>query len=291
MGLPSVLGGNNGGGSAASIPGVQHVVIVVLENANFGDAHNPQNMPYLNGLLQRGALAGTYYADAHPSIPNYFEMTAGETFTFDDSFSGTMPDDNIVRKLNAAGKTWRVYAESLPSQAYLGGNQQPYLRRHNPFSFFSDVQNSPAQAANIVGFGQFGADVSSGTLPSYSFIVPNATDDAHDCPSGGSNCGLSTRLQRADAWLQTNIEPLLQSAGFQQNDLLVITFDESADDVANLGGHVMTVLVGAHVKVGFTGSAATYDHRSLLDLSLRSLGISDIPNGAGNAAHMSEFFQ
>jgi len=30
--------------------------------------------------------------------------------------------DNVVRELVAAGKTWKAYAESLPSVGYLGGD-------------------------------------------------------------------------------------------------------------------------------------------------------------------------
>lgn len=287
---PPTSGGGTSGGSV-SIPVVQHVAIVVLENTNFSDAHNNANMPYLNSLLNRGALAATYFADGHPSIPNYFTMTVGLPETIDDSFSGTVTDDNVVRELMAAGKSWKVYAESLPSTGYLGGDVLPYVRRHNPFTFFSDVQQSSAMAANVVNFSQFPSDVASSALPNYSFIVPNVLDDAHDCPAGGSNCTTATRLQQADTWLRNNIDPLVNNASFNQNGLLIITFDESENDNTNGGGQVMTVLIGTHVKQGFSGSAATYDHRSLLDLSLKSLNVMSVPNGAALAPEMTEFFQ
>jgi hypothetical protein len=45
------------------------------------------------------------------------------------------------------------------------------------------------------------------------------------------------------------------------------------------------------VKVGYQGTA-TYDHRSLLGLSMTALGLgAAIPNGAGSAPQMTEFFQ
>src|SRR5206468_2531442 len=138
---------------------------------------------------------------------------------------------------------------------------------------------------------QLSLDLSAGTLPNYSFIIPNLNDDAHDCPGGGSNCAAMARLQQADQWLRTNIDPLINSASFNQSGLLIITFDESENDIANGGGHIMTVLVGTHVKQAFSGTAATYDHRSLLDLSLEALGVTSVPNGASTAARMTEFFQ
>jgi len=83
-----------------------------------------------------------------------------------------------------ANKTWRSYAESLPSVGYLGGDVYPYFRHHNPFTYFSDVQGT-SQAGNVVPFSQFAADLSAGTLPNFAFIVPKALHDAHD----GNACG------------------------------------------------------------------------------------------------------
>ncbi len=283
--------GNGSGGGAATIPQVQHVAIVTFENANFGDVMGTSNMPYLNSLLAKGALAGQYFANSHPSIPNYFTMTTGQAITNDDNFSGVVSTDNVVRELTVSNKSWKSYAESIPSAGYLGGDQGFYLRRHNPVTYFSDVQQSTAEAANIVDFSQLNADL-SGTLPNYLFIAPNAEDDAHSCPDGSTtNCTLSSRLMTADTWLSKNIAPLLANPGFQQSGLLIITFDESADDITNGGGHVVTVLVGTHVKPGYVGNKISYDHRSLLSLTMKALGVASIPNGADAAPQMTEFFQ
>jgi hypothetical protein len=288
--MPGTSGGSSGTVSS-SIPQVQHVVVVTLENTNYADVIGSPSMPYLNGLLAKGSLAANYYADLHPSIPNYFIMTTGISVTMDDAFSGTVSTDNVVRELTASGKTWKAYAESIPSTGYLAGDKGFYLRRHDPFSFFSDVQQSAAAAAAIVPFSQFAADLNANALPNYAFVIPNARDDAHSCPDGSTtNCTVSTRLQSADTWLQTNIAPLLTNAQFASNGLLIITFDESANDLANGGGHVATVLVGAHVKAGYTGSAQMYDHRSLCALTMTALGVAGIPNGAGLAPQMTEFF-
>ena len=280
-----------GTSGSTTIPQVQHVVVVTLENTNYGDVIGSPSMPFLNSLLAKGSLAANYYADLHPSIPNYFIMTTGITVTADDSFSGTVPTDNVVRELTASGKTWKAYAESIPSTGYLAGDSGSYLRRHDPFSYFSDVQQSAAMAADIVPFSQFAADLSANTLPSYAFVIPNARDDAHSCADGSTtSCPVSTRLQSADTWLKTNITPLLANAQFASSGLLIITFDESADDLTNGGGHVATVLLGTHVKAGYTGSAQMYDHRSLCALTMTALGVANIPNGAGAAPQMTEFF-
>lgn len=286
--------GNGSGGPAASVPQVQHVAVVILENANYGDVAGTSNMPYLNSLLNSGSSAGKYYANSHPSIPNYFMMTTGEAITNNDSFSDPVNTDNVARELTAAGKTWKVYAESLPSRGYLGGNKGFYFQHHNPFVYFTDVQQSPGLSANIVSFTQLAADLNAKTsaLPNYSFIVPNALDDAHSCSDGSTtNCTLSSRLRQADTWLRSNIAPLLANPEFQKSGLLIIGFDESADDITNGGGHVVAVLVGTHVRAGYVGASISYDHRSLLSLTMKALGVVSIPNGADAAPQMTEFFQ
>lgn len=267
-----------------------HVFVVVLENHSFGQVIGNPVMPYLNGLATAHGLAADYFANAHPSIPNYFMLTTGNLETFDDSFTGTISDDNIVRALGGAGKSWKAYIESIPSMGYLGPNSGTYLKRHNPFAYLSDVTGSATQAANMIPFSQLSADLAAGTLANFVYILPNSQDDAHDCPGGGSSCMDDQKLAAADAWLRANINPVITSPKFG-NSVLIITFDESVDtDITNGGGQVTTVLVGPHVKTGFR-SSTMYQHQSLLRLVLQLLNVSDMPGASAMANSMGEFFQ
>ena len=147
--------------------------MVVLENHSFSQVIGSPSMPYLNSLANAHSLATNYFADVHPSIGNYFMLTTGQLETVDDNFTGTVSDDNIVRALSGAGKSWKAYMESIPSAGYLGGNAGTYLKHHDPFSYFSDVVSNSAQAANIVPFTQLQADMAANTLPNFAFIAPN----------------------------------------------------------------------------------------------------------------------
>src|SRR5438309_875750 len=270
-------GGGGGGGGGGPTPSISHVVVVVEENTDYASVIGNSSMPYLNGLANQYALATQYYANTHPSIGNYFMMTTGKIETNDDTFGGTVSDDNIVRRLIAGGKTWKSYAEGLPSPGFTGGSSGRYARKHNPLSFFSDVTASAAQQQNLVPFSQFAGDLSGGQLPSYAFVVPDLCNDAHDCS-----------LATADAWLKTNIDPLVQSASFQQDGLLIIVFDEAGGDNAHGGGRVPCVLVGPKVKRGFQ-STTQYEHQSLLRLTAEALGVTP-PGAAAAAPAMGEFF-
>ena len=262
-----------------TVPPVGHVFIVVEENADYANVIGSAAMPYLNGLATRYGLATEYYANTHPSIGNYFMMTVGKIVTNNDGYTGTVTDDNIVRHLLAAGKTWKAYAEDLPAVGYhAAGDSGKYASRHNPLSYLSDVVNDPAQVTNLVPFSQFAADLANNALPNYAFIVPNLCNDAHDCP-----------LATADAWLQTNIDPLITSTGFQQDGLLIILFDESRADLRHGGGRIAWVVVSAKVKPGYR-SAALYQHENTLRLTADALGLTTFPNAAAGAANMAEFF-
>jgi phosphatidylinositol-3-phosphatase len=283
-----------GGGGAANVapppptqgqtnPQFGHVFIVVEENASYPDVIGSSSMPYFNSLANTYGLATNYYANLHPSIPNYFELTVGKTLTIDDSMtpqSFPVSDDNVVRELLAAGKTWKSYAEDLPSAGYTGGNTAKYLVRHNPLAYMTDVQNTPAQAQNLVPFSEFAADLPTANLPQYSFIVPNSCDDAHDCP-----------LSTADAWLKTNIDPLINSPVFQKDGLLIIVFDEGNTlDFTQVGGHVAAVIISPFGKPAYK-SIALYQHQSVLRLMLEGLGVTKLPGDAATAPAMWEFFK
>jgi acid phosphatase len=262
-----------------------HIAVVVEENTNYSSVTS-SSMPYLSGLMTQYGLATQYYANTHPSIGNYLTLTTGQVLTNNDSETPSafpVSADNVVRELVAAGKSWKAYAESLPSVGYLGGDTTSgggqYYVRHVPVAYFTDVQNSSAQRQNLVPFTQLPQDLSKGNLPNYSFITPNGCDDAHDCS-----------LSTADNWLKNNIDPLIKNAVFQKDGLLIVVFDESSNDNTNGGGRVVCTLISpAFSKLGYQ-SITIYQHQSLLRLTLEGLGVTVLPGAASSAPAMWEFF-
>src|SRR6266545_156947 len=264
--------------SSSGVPRAGHVFIVTEENHDYSDVLDSAGMPYVDSLAEQYGLATQYFANTHPSIGNYFMLGTGQIITNDDDYSTIVTVDNVVRQLLAAGKTWKSYAEDIPSVGYTGGDVGGYARKHNTFALLSDVANDSTQRQNLVPFTQFATDLANGTLPDYANIVPNLCNDAHDCP-----------LATADTWLQTNIAPLLASAIFQQDGLLIITFDEAGSDNTHGGGRIAWVVVSPKAKRGYQ-STTLYQHQSTLRLTLEALGITQLPGTAATAPAMSEFF-
>jgi phosphatidylinositol-3-phosphatase len=268
-------GGSSGGGGR-----INHVVMVLLENHSFSEVIGSSSAPYLNQLASTYGLATQYYGTTHPSIGNYFMLTTGQIITNNEAAPpATVNADNIARELAASHKTWKSYAESLPSVGYLGLDVYPYAQHHNPFVFFSDVQTG-GQQNNVVPFTQFAQDLSTGQLPNFSFVVPNQLHNAHDGP-----------LNQADAWVSQNIAPLLSSSVFQKDGLLIVLFDESNfNDSAHNGGHTVLIVAGPFAKRGFQ-STTFYQHESTLRFALSSLGVNTFPGAAASAPDMTEFLQ
>jgi len=263
----------------------------MLENHGFAQVIGSPAMPYLNSLASQHALATQYFANSHPSIGNYFMLTTGNLETTNDNFTGTITDDNLVRAFLSAGKTWKAYIQSLPSPGYLGSDVYPYLKHHVPFVYFSDVKNSSVLAANIVPLTQLASDLSANATPNFAYLLPNAENDAHDCPAGAAaTCPDSDKLAAADNWLKANLDPLITNPALA-NSVFIVLFDEALDsDVTHGGGRVAEVLVGAHVKPAFT-STTLYQHQSTLRLILELLSVSDRPGLSATASDTGEFFQ
>lgn len=267
------------------MPTSRHVVMVMEENQSYATvAGNTAVWPHLNTLMKQGAQPTNYFANAHPSIPNYFMLTTGQTLTDNDSSTQIFNADNIARRMLAQNVSFKVYAEGI-KPGYLGGDTGLYVIRHNPFAMLSDIADNSSVANQVIQpFSQFLTDVNDKVLPAFSFIVPDVNDDAH-----------SASPQQADAWLQSNvIGPLAANPAFQTggDGLLIVDFDESVDaDVANGGGHVAPVLWGPIVKSGYVQASTTvYQHQSMLRTVMEVLSLPNYPGDASAAPDMSEFF-
>ena len=271
----------------AQVPASNHVFFLVEDNQSYSDVIGNSSLPYVNSLAQKYGLATSYYANTHPSIGNYFMMTTGRIYTNDDSYLGPLPSsvDNIVRRMITGGKTWKSYAEGVPSVGYLGGDtlsKGDYYKRHNPFSYFSDVAGSSTEVLNLVGTKQLVSDLANNQSPDLSFIVPNGMDDAHDGTP-----------QTMDTWLSQYVPRILASKAFQPggDGMLFITFDESlTSDTTYGGGHIVTIVISPKGKAGYKSGATVYQHQSLLKTMLLALGLPTDLGAAASAPDMGEFF-
>jgi len=313
-------------------PPVRHVFVVNLENKGYDETFGPSSpAPYLSKTLRnQGQLLTQYYGTAHNSLPNYVAQVSGQgpnpqtqadCQNYSDFVqSGTAAPDQAVGngcvypagvktvadQLQAKGLTWRGYMEDMgtpcrhpapnttdDTQKAKPGDQ--YAARHNPFVYFKSITGSPSCAANDVDLGQLPTDLAStATTRNLTYITPNLCNDAHDSPCADGRPG---GLVTADQWLQTWIPKILASPAYQQDGLLVVTFDEAdtnSPDGANAccgegpgpnsplpgiygmgGGRTGTVLVSPFLTPGTLNNTG-YNHYSLLRTIENTFGLAPL---------------
>lgn len=259
-----------------------HIFIIVEENQPAAGIVGNSNAPYINSLIKKYSLASNYHAVAHPSLPNYLALTSGSSdgITNDCNPPSTgckINAPNIADEIEKSGRTWKQYAESMPSNCY-AFNSGRYATKHNPFVYYKDIINNSARChKHVVPFSGLTGDLGSlKSTPNYAFITPNLCNDMH-------NCSVAT----GDKWLAKYVPEILKSQAFtKQNSLLVITWDEGNAST----NHVAAVLAGSAVKKGYL-SSRRYNHYSLLHTIETVWSLSPLTNNDQKAPIMTEFLQ
>lgn len=263
---------------ASGTPPLDHIFVIVMENHAYGEIIGSASAPYTNSLVPSGALATNYHAVTHPSLPNYLALTGASTFGITtDCTTCWVSAPNLGDSLEAAGKTWKTYEESMPSPCYIG-DSAPYVQKHDPFIYFNDIRTSASRCqAHVVPYAQLATDLrSASTTPAFGFITPNMCDDTHDCS-----------VATGDQWLRQQVPTILSSAAFTtQRSMLVLTWDE---DDSSAGNQVATIFVGSGVAAGRT-SATSYNHYSLLHTIETSLGAATLNTNDADTPVMDDMF-
>src|ERR1700694_4797982 len=266
----------------AQVPHSDHVVIVALENHSYEQVIGNPAMPYYNQLAARYGLADAHFATQHNSLAALMWLTTGSQVTTNNSTTEIFIVDHIAARVWQSGKTWKAYLESLPSIGFTDyAASGPYMKRHAPFAYFADVVTSN-QRLNLVPLDPyFAKDIATRPLPNFSYVVPDAGEDAHD----------GTRAQ-ADQWLQSHIPQLLANPDFQNHGLLFIVWDEgnlSPLDARGTGGRVATLVIGPGVKPGYR-STTFYSHQDVLRTLCDAMGLAGCPGNGAVGVPMADFF-
>ncbi|MEA2273005.1 MAG: phosphatidylinositol-3-phosphatase [Solirubrobacteraceae bacterium] len=251
---------------------VSHVVVIVMENKEYGDVIGSRHAPYLNGLARRYAAPRSLYGIRHPSLPNYLAMIGGRTFGIeDDCTSCSVNGASLPDQLESAGRTWRAYMQGLPHPCFKGAERHGYAKKHDPFMYFDSIRGSARRCGRVVPYSQLGRDLRDGALPDFAFVSPDLCADTHDCS-----------VRTGDRFLEGLVPALLRELG--PHGMLIVTYDEGTSDrgccgVAH-GGRIATVVGGPDVRHGATGGEK-YSTYSILRTIEDFFGVPPIGKAAG----------
>jgi hypothetical protein len=246
----ALLGCGGGGGSDAQTVGAvaaskgSHVFVIVMENKEHDEVIGSPSSPYVTSLARRYASAARYFGVTHPSLPNYFALTAGTTFGVSSDCTGCQQSGtSVADQLESAGVSWRAYMGGMPRACFGGAFSGQYAKKHNPFMYYRRVVSSAKRCASrVVPERRLSSDLRAGRLPTFSFLSPGLGDDSHDCP-----------VATGDRYLARVVPSILRALG--PRGFLVLTWDEGVSGRGCCGGlahggRIPTVVAGPGVRRG-----------------------------------------
>ncbi len=242
----------------------------------------------------------------------------------------------IADQLMEAGLTWKTYQESLPLTGAYGVNTSNgffsdnstdldaaeqaagmtpsnvaalYRAKHDPFVYFANIQNSAenGQVPGVVSFEGpkgFWADLATGHVPTYSFVVPNQCHDQHGagnyppspteafddvfCSNNIFDGGLR---QQGDIELQAMVGAIKASPVWTEGKTaIVIVWDENDYSNAPVTNQVVTIVDRNYGEQGVQ-STKYYTHFSLLKTVETALGLPCLNHACdASTATMSDLF-
>jgi len=261
-----------------------HVLWIWMENHSYSQIIGSRYAPYINGLAGKCGLATNYHNITHPSLPNYIAATSGlsalKQFKTDCEPSATCSTN--APSIFGQVSSWKAYEESMPTNCDKTSAQK-YAVKHNPPPYYSTLKGC---SSYDVPYTQLAGDLAGGTLPAFSFVTPNMTDDMHN-----------GTIAQGDQWLAANVPSILASSAYTSNSLVVvITWDEGAGGSTNqcatnttdVGCHVATLVISPSTSPG-TRSGNLFNHWSLLGTTETLLKVPMLANAASAGSMIPDF--
>jgi phospholipase C len=274
-------------GTTSTAPTYKHVIWIWFENHSYSQIIGSSSAPYFNTVANECGLATNYHNLSHPSLPNYVGATSGLAVS---SLTPFDPDCNpsgscltSAASIFGQGETWKAYEESMPANCRKS-NSGSYAVRHNPPPYFTSLSSC---AANDVPYAQLATDLANNTLPAFSFVTPNLTDDMHD-----------GTVAQGNSWLSSNLPKILASSAYTGGSTAIfITFDEGSGgssgancstNTSDNSCKVATIVVSPSTVAG-TKSGTLFNHYGLLGTAEQLLGLSRLGQASSATTLTSAF--
>jgi acid phosphatase len=252
--------------------------VIIFENKEYSSVVGSSSAPYINSLVAQYGLSTSFYAERHPSEPNYIALTSGGTQGIADDGVYNLGVNNLFDQVAASGRTWKAVMQGYPGKCSTAssssavtdgvGKSGAYVRKHNPAISYTSISGNSASCANITNMASFDPAAAN-----FQFITPNMINDMHD-----------GTVADGDNFLKAFLPKITGSSSFA-NSVVYVTFDEGTTNV-NGGGHIVTIAITPNMTAGFKTSA-TYTHYSMLHTIEQAWGLPYL--GSASAASSMAF--
>lgn len=291
---------------ASTVPVLDHVYVLMMENTNSADVVQvsgdtatvmPQ-MPYTASLASGGVVLSNVWATYHPSDQNYVAMVAADTFRYGPVYYPyDLTDTHLGDLLSARGKTWIGYIQNMGKPCNLaavqrGNGQNSYSPDDGPFAQFTDViDNVPLCDAVQRDLADFESGITANALPDFAWLAADNWWDGEGAWFENEAFDIAYSNEVQDQFIQSTIEPLVQSAQWTNSrSLLILTWDEAAG-WGWPNNQVPTILVGSP---GLLKAGSVFHERingyDLLRTIEAALGAGDLGKFDTYAQPMNDLF-
>jgi hypothetical protein len=279
-------------GTATTPPtSYQHVIWILFEDNTLSSVVGNTAAPFITSLAAQCAYTNHWLDNVINNASNYVPAVAGANCDSGTLNAVTPPGDtcltqgtspaakctpssckntvaipSIFEQLqDSAGGTWKSYDEGMPANCATsnsGPKSAPYLVRHNPAPYLSDLRivgqhggntcatndiaipptgcNGTSCTPNKTSNG-FYSDITGNTLPSFSFVTPDACNDMHNKCSP-----YKSRVTNGDQWLSAWLPIIAGSPEYLSGSTAVfIMWDEGS-----FGSPLPNVIVAPSVHPG-----------------------------------------
>jgi hypothetical protein len=246
----------------------EHVVWIVMENHSFDQIIGSPDAPYINQLADEHGLATGFYAESHPSLPNYIAMTSGSTQGISDDDDPTSHPLDVPSLFSLLpGGASRSLLESMPGNC-ARSDSGDYAVRHNPQAYYVNLGGDCATYNVPLGDPP---DLSA----RFTFVTPNLVHDMHN-----------GTVADGDTWLSTFIPKVLSGAEYAAGrTALFLTWDEDGSILGAGDNHIPTLAIAPSVAPG-TRVADRLDHYAMLRATQEMLRVTPLLGAAAGAADM-----
>jgi hypothetical protein len=280
----------NDSGTVRTAPAqLKHLVVVLLENEDFGSVNGNASAPYISSLASKCGYATQYLDNCFShnlvSLPHYLALTSGSNCNtgLDETGTGCIKDDNdatshtlSTQSIFAQVASWKAYQEGMPSACDTSSGGDGYACKHNPPAYYSSLAmcstydiaipsvtcdaNATMKACTTPS-NQLTQDLANDALPAFAFVTPNLDNDMHD-----------GTVTQGDNWLYTYLPLVFASPAYLRGEVAVLLLWDEQSTLLS-GGATPNVFISPYVTAG-TVASATINHFSVLRAMENALGIT-----------------
>ncbi len=254
-----------------------HVTIVIFENKTLTQViGNTADAPYLTSLAMACSYATNMNHLTTVSLTNYIALTSGYTGHSNGRevlITGTKaprvwPQDS-VSIFELLGNNAREWAESMPSNCFMGNAGELFEVGHSPYQYYVRTQQTlcPHDAVPLGSNDPMSAR--------FNLLIPNRVNDMH---STTFTTTAKSRIRAGDTWASNYIPTMLASPEYRAGDSVIIL----AWDEANAKTSKMPfIVVSPYTKAGGK-TDIKYNHYSTLKGVQEMLGLTPLLGHAGD---------